>query len=157
MINLGSLGCIILDDNICSICNYPKFKLLYLSLFFVQFSRCILFCILLNTEFKTQFLKFWSLSSIKWWAEMDSKIQRLIRLYVSLHFIHVVFNNMVGWNGLEPSTSRLSAECSNQLSYQPIWWRWTGSNRWPPACKAGALPAELHPHLFPGPYLNLKN
>ena len=25
-------------------------------------------------------------------------------------------------------------------------WRWTGSNRRPPACKAGALPAELHPH-----------
>ena len=25
------------------------------------------------------------------------------------------------------------------------WWRWTGSNRRPPACKAGALPAELHP------------
>ena len=27
------------------------------------------------------------------------------------------------------------------------WWRWTGSNRWPPACKAGALPAELHPRV----------
>ena len=26
-----------------------------------------------------------------------------------------------------------------------LWWRWTGSNRWPPACKAGALPTELHP------------
>ena len=26
------------------------------------------------------------------------------------------------------------------------WWRWGGSNSWPPACKAGALPAELHPH-----------
>ena len=26
------------------------------------------------------------------------------------------------------------------------WWRWTDSNRWPPACKAGALPTELHPH-----------
>ena len=25
------------------------------------------------------------------------------------------------------------------------WWRWPGSNRRPPACKAGALPAELHP------------
>ena len=25
------------------------------------------------------------------------------------------------------------------------WWRRTGSNRRPPACKAGALPAELHP------------
>ena len=34
--------------------------------------------------------------------------------------------------------------------FQPvatIWWRWTGSNRWPPACKAGALPSELHPHF----------
>ena len=27
-----------------------------------------------------------------------------------------------------------------------VWWRWGGSNSWPPACKAGALPAELHPH-----------
>ena len=26
------------------------------------------------------------------------------------------------------------------------WWRRTGSNRRPPACKAGALPAELNPH-----------
>ncbi len=26
------------------------------------------------------------------------------------------------------------------------WWRQTGSNRRPPACKAGALPAELCPH-----------
>ena len=78
----------------------------------------------------------------------------------------------MGWNGLEPSTSRLSAECSNQLSYQPIlltrklrlprpscpsfrssqalalhssWWRLRESNPWPPACKAGALPAELNP------------
>ena len=28
-----------------------------------------------------------------------------------------------------------------------FWWRVPGSNRWPPACKAGALPAELTPHL----------
>ena len=28
---------------------------------------------------------------------------------------------------------------------RPFWWRWGGSNSWPPACKAGALPAELHP------------
>ena len=27
------------------------------------------------------------------------------------------------------------------------WWRVPGSNRWPPACKAGALPAELTPHF----------
>ena len=28
-----------------------------------------------------------------------------------------------------------------------MWWRLAGSNRWPPACKAGALPAELNPHI----------
>lgn len=28
------------------------------------------------------------------------------------------------------------------------WWRQTGSNRWPPACKAGALPTELCPRYW---------
>jgi hypothetical protein len=32
---------------------------------------------------------------------------------------------------------------------QGKWWRMTGSNRRPPACKAGALPAELIPQSFP--------
>ena len=27
------------------------------------------------------------------------------------------------------------------------WWRWRESNPWPPACRAGALPAELHPRV----------
>ena len=31
-----------------------------------------------------------------------------------------------------------------------LWWRVPGSNRWPPACKAGALPAELTPHIRSG-------
>ena len=31
----------------------------------------------------------------------------------------------------------------NVLQFQ---WRWWDSNSWPPACKAGALPTELHPH-----------
>ena len=36
----------------------------------------------------------------------------------------------------------------NSLKLQSIsWWRLAGSNRWPPACKAGALPAELNPHI----------
>ena len=54
---------------------------------------------------------------------------------------------MVGLSGLEPPTSRLSGVRSNRLSYKPIWWRWGDSNPWPPACRAGALPAELHPHI----------
>ena len=32
-----------------------------------------------------------------------------------------------------------------QQSMNVKWWRMTGSNRRPPACKAGALPAELIP------------
>src|SRR5215831_5053577 len=32
-----------------------------------------------------------------------------------------------------------------------VWWRMTGSNRRPPACKAGALPAELIPQDFCAP------
>ena len=28
------------------------------------------------------------------------------------------------------------------------WWRWRDSNSWPPACRAGALPAELHPRSY---------
>ena len=68
-----------------------------------------------------------------------------------------ILHHMVGQNGLEPSTSRLSVVCSSQLSYWPMWWRLRESNPWPPACKAGALPAELNPHirfwvtLFQGP------
>ena len=29
-----------------------------------------------------------------------------------------------------------------------IQWRWRDSNSRPPACKAGALPTELHPHIY---------
>ena len=32
------------------------------------------------------------------------------------------------------------------------WWRWGESNSWPPACKAGALPAELHPQILFGSF-----
>ena len=82
---------------------------------------------------------------------------------------------LVGPSGLEPPTSCLSGTRSNLLSYEPMWlvwcfshlvlpfqevslvsflfkesnwWRWWDSNPWPPACRAGALPTELHPHLF---------
>ena len=35
-------------------------------------------------------------------------------------FCGLIFEPMVGSNGLEPSTSRLSGVCSNQLSYEPV-------------------------------------
>ena len=60
---------------------------------------------------------------------------------------------VVGLGGLEPPASPLSGVRSNHLSYRPKmclyfrWWSLSGSNRRPPACKAGALPAELRPRL----------
>ena len=86
--------------------------------------------------------------------------------YTTICFVSIlysVFNEhlctfvLVGPSGLEPPTSCLSGTRSNLLSYDPSglvsvffslgWWRWWDSNPWPPACRAGALPAELHPHF----------
>ncbi len=66
--------------------------------------------------------------------------------------------------GTATKKPKLDFPCTNQPPPQPviaseakqsilaasihqnaIWWRWTESNRRPPACKAGALPIELHP------------
>ena len=65
---------------------------------------------------------------------------------------------MVGLGGLEPPTSSLSGMRSSHLSYRPrrpapyTWWSWSGSNRRPPECKSGALPAELQPQTQPLPH-----
>ena len=51
--------------------------------------------------------------------------------------------------GLEPSTSGVTGQHSNQLSYwAELWWKQQGSNLWPSACKADALPAELRSLAF---------
>jgi hypothetical protein len=72
----------------------------------------------------------------------------------SLCALHpIVRPELVGLGGLEPPASPLSGVRSNHLSYRPNnaaarWWSLSGSNRPPPACKAGALPNELKPHAF---------
>ena len=108
----------------------------------------------------------------------------LFYLFVSTHFTSLfgfqwsfpLLNfsiKLVGSSGLEPPTSRLSGARSNHLSYEPIklfdvsrlsrlfftafrrWWRWWDSNPWPPACRAGALPTELHPLFFSKGFLTV--
>jgi hypothetical protein len=86
-----------------------------------------------------------------------------------LRFLRLLHMRLVGLDRLELSTSPLSAVRSSHLSYrpdrpettnassqksldkrpadrsEPDWWSWSGSNRRPPECKSGALPAELQP------------
>ena len=82
----------------------------------------------------------------------DTKVL-LLSKQISEERLFVSFSSNLSWrvgpSGLEPPTSRLSGVRSNRLSYGPLsWWRWGESNPWPPACKAGALPAELHPQFL---------
>ena len=52
---------------------------------------------------------------------------------------------MVPTRGLEPPTYWLQVSCSTSWAKSAKkWWRLTGSNRWPSACKADALPTELN-------------
>ena len=56
----------------------------------------------------------------------------------------------VFWMRLSFSLAALTFVVAQELKAQARqnWWRYAGSNRRPPACKAGALPAELYPHIF---------
>ena len=51
----------------------------------------------------------------------------------------------------EPLSSLCFYNCACRIANCELsWWRYAGSNRRPPACKAGALPAELYPHMSSG-------
>ena len=84
------------------------------------------------------------------WIFQSFPSATLIRLYEFL-------KNSLLINLCRPTTKQ-SASCKplcccptsstpTRLNTRPkrTWWRMTGSNRRPPACKAGALPAELIP------------
>ena len=102
----------------------------------------------------------WVLQSLKF-SLSTCKTQWICRslLANSRRNIHV---SSMGSSGLEPPTSCLSGTRSNHLSYEPVGlgvfhrgWRWWDSNPWPPACRAGALPTELHPHVVSTPFSSL--
>ena len=56
-----------------------------------------------------------------------------------------VIISLAEWTGLEPATSAVTGQHSNQLNYHSgsIWWVLRGSNPRPSPCKGDALPAEL--------------
>ncbi len=99
---------------------------------------------IVNFHFSIVNFQFSIVNYLKWWAKMDSlscgkatavtSVHRtLVKSRLSspfypmtcelrsfaLHFCFTAFE-VVGQNGLEPSTSRLSVVCSSQLSYWPV-------------------------------------
>ena len=68
------------------------------------------------------FIIFMITSSLRFESTSDHRLRKLsLALVIRLYFSLCSFQGaLVGWSGLEPPTSRLSGECSNRLSYQPI-------------------------------------
>ena len=82
---------------------------------------------------------------------------QLLNFLAPLKLLYSVFSFQRTWVGYKPTPAcRVEQKAQSWRIYEKNWafsfqlstvewWRWTGSNRWPPACKAGALPAELIP------------
>ena len=136
-------------------------KNLYLNFFITSFSQYTTICFVsfVYSVFNEQFLRTlfagrpkWTRTTFKTYLSLCSRKGA----YAFKGFV-VYLVLLVGPSGLEPPTSCLSGTRSNLLSYEPMWlvsdfsslgwWRWWDSNPWPPACRAGALPTELHPHI----------
>ena len=125
------------EEFYCSI--LPHIISLCVVVILVCFPHCICFLALFNfqgSNLNFAFAKFW-------WAQVDSN-----------HRPHAYQACALTTWAMRPFD--YSAFHSKSFPYP--WWRWGGSNSWPPACKAGALPAELHPHFVQGlgsPFVSL--
>ena len=94
----------------------------------------------------------WSLFlSNKKWVEKDSNLRRRCQQIYSLSPLATRESTHKPTGGLEPSTCWLQISCSANWAMSAIFnflyqWDLQGSNLWPSACKADALPAELRSH-----------
>ena len=81
-------------------------------------------------------IPFWKWCKVKSWGLYRNRLQRP--------------ENGAG-EAMQPLKIGFSKKKSTILptKYSAFWWRIPGSNRWPLACHASALPAELIPHNFP--------
>ena len=106
----------------------------------------------------------------RWWAQDGQSIWALMKLVITVHFVPsccVCGNLRTRWWAQMDSNHRPRAYQARALTTWAMspfssfaslslwsrlvilsydWWRWWDSNPWPPACRAGALPTELHPH-----------
>ena len=79
------------------------------------------------------------------YAHANRSPHQRLRVNHFLYFFHIFKELLIGKSQYR---SRNGLNIGSRVFFQGIWWRLTGSNRRPPACKAGALPAELNPPFF---------
>ena len=80
-------------------------------------------------------------TSFAWWRWWDSTLARTARSVIRRK------NSSTGRVFYTAPTSNPAFYLAELKAPIHLWWRWWDSNPWPPACRAGALPAELHPHI----------
>ena len=76
------------------------------------------------------------------WARCNQMIVDALASTMLIRLYELLKNSL----GFKSQFQNNLSNCFGISSYR-FWWRMTGSNRRPPACKAGALPAELIPLL----------
>ena len=72
----------------------------------------------------------------------------VILMFVSLLTMSMHCSLKTTHSYLSKLDSKTTSVALQSNLYSNPWWSVSGSNRWPPACKAGALPAELTPLLL---------
>ena len=92
----------------------------------------------------------WRLSAVVGLERLELSTSRLSGVrsnHLSYRPFRSVFSLPAASHARPPRScmSRYTPVGSLAASRTPRWWSWTGLNRRPPACKAGALPAELQP------------
>ena len=81
----------------------------------------------------------------QWWAQVESNhrphaYQACALTFWAMSPCYLHISGIHLWSSVLFLLNFTSRFCNR-------WWRWRDSNPWPPACRAGALPTELHPHI----------
>ena len=114
----------------------------YSSIYFIRFSMNIYWTFRFNRKFpdvyglKTCYPPYVYRKG-SWWAQVDSN-----------HRPHAYQACALTTWAMSPFSFRCISFTLNPFVDSVDWWRWWESNPWPPACRAGALPTELHPHFI---------
>ena len=83
-------------------------------------------------------------SAFRWWAQMDSNHRP--RAYQARALATWAMSPCSFWLRFLCPLGTHSVSSSRFSPLFVPWWRWWDSNPWPSACRADALPTELHPH-----------